>query len=1199
MASENTDFALGGVSGFQFSHLYEPSRLKDLYLEFWRQAEASSPGVQARFELLKNSTLRPPEESEVLIDVARLYGDFVARLFQITSEVGRIKQATLDLDPTFRFKNEFLKIRVFKRLDEPAIANAEFAQLDRQVQNLLKLDGSDTAQDEEVRFAKLALFLLDSSKKLKKEPLTASETSRCQNLCAAVSGSALDEKIDIVLGQLEVWCVQIQATPERRKRIANWGSYVRPAKLDFDRLVPTLQPDPHLPERLESPQTHPRDGFKLTDTRMTVKQVLREIDYCLYCHQREKDSCSKGFREKEGGFKKNPLGISLQGCPLDERISEMHFLRKSGDLIAALAMIVLDNPMCPGTGHRICNDCMKGCIFQKQDPVNIPENETGILTEVLKLPYGFEIYGLLTRLNPLNQTRPFALPYNGRNVLVVGLGPAGYTLSHYLANDGFGVMGIDALKLEPLDSLLTGSGRTFPKPIKNYSELTKDLDTRVLMGFGGVSEYGITVRWDKNFLVLIYLTLLRRQNLRFYGGIRFGGTLSLEDAWELGLDHVAIATGAGRPTLVDMKNNLSRGVRKASDFLMSLQLTGAFKKSSLSNLQVRLPALVIGGGLTALDTATETLAYYPVQVEKILAQFEALSRTVGEEAVWQMCDAEEKSVLSVFLEHAQAIREERRLAERQKRKPDFIPLLRGWGGVHVVYRKSLEDSPAYRLNHEEVRKALEEGIGFIGHLTPVEVEKDSFGSAQALICKKSDGSAVRLAARSIAVAAGTKPNTVYEKEYPGTFALDAQGKFFKKHTLIPSGSGWQLREASAGEKRAFFLSYEKDGRYVSFYGDNHPDYAGNVVKAMASAKHGAPEVARLFATDISAAEHGTPAKAIFSDLVQKLDEALLTKVVRVNRLTSNIVEVIVQGKYAARKFEPGQFYRLQNYEKEAHAVDGYRLTMEGLALTGAWVDKEKDLLSLIVLEMGASSKLCALLSAGEPVIVMGPTGAPSEIPKDETVCLVGGGLGNAVLLSISRALKANGCRVLYFAGYRRKEDLFLQSEIEACTDQMVWSVDEGEVIQTNRPQDLAFQGNIVQAMNAYAKGEFHEPPMFSFSSIDRILAIGSDRMMAAVKASRHSSLKPFLNPNHRAIGSINSPMQCMMKEVCAQCLQRHVDPKTGKESFVFSCFNQDQELDEVDFGNLRDRLQSNSLAEKLTHHLVNGFLHKSQEVERA
>jgi hypothetical protein len=59
-------------------------------------------------------------------------------------------------------------------------------------------------------------------------------------------------------------------------------------------------------------------------------------------------------------------------------------------------------------------------------------------------------------------------------------------------------------------------------------------------------------------------------------------------------------------------------------------------------------------------------------------------------------------------------------------------------------------------------------------------------------------------------------------------------------------------------------------------------------------------------------------------------------------------------------------------------------------------------------------------------------------------------------------------------------------------------------------------------------------------------------------------------------------MQCMMKEICAQCLQPHVDPATGKTTYVFSCFNQDQPLDVVDFPALRERLGQNALQEKIT-----------------
>ena len=1165
-----------GIDGFTYADLHQPSRLKQLHDVFCARVAADDPSLWAEWDAYRagpESVTSPIERSDLIVRMAPHLSRFVAALFRVAGATDQLVESTHRLEPLFRFKIDFVRKRALPLVKGGA---------------RVSLQPDDVAIVEELIRPWSSL-----------DPEQAVATAGCALLDreAAVRVSGTDEEKAAIGAQadaLKRWCAFRLHDPAYK----SWVVFRFPETLDYFNLVQVQRPRPELPEAMLGPDGHlrRRDGFKLTDPRWTPREVVSEIHYCVLCHERDKDSCSKGLRDKEGKITANPLGIPLPGCPLDEKISEMHMVRKSGDAIGALAIVVVDNPMVAGTGHRICNDCMKACIYQKQEPVNIPQIETGVLTDVLRMPWGVEIYGLLTRWNPLNIRRPYALPYNGRNVLVVGLGPAGYTLAHYLLNEGFGVVAIDGLKIEPLPADLTGEGASAPRPIERWDEVYRRLDERVLEGFGGVSEYGITVRWDKNFLTLLHLLLARRDRLRIYGGVRFGGTMPIDDAWGYGFDHIAIAAGAGRPTVIDMKNNLVRGVRKASDFLMALQLTGAFKRGALPNLQARLPAVVIGGGLTGIDTATELFAYYPVQVEKTLERYEILCADRGEASVREGYDAEELQVLDEFLEHGRAVRAERQRAHASGEQPDFVPLVRGWGGVTLAYRKRMVDSPAYRLNHEEVVKALEEGIWFAENLDPREIITDETDQAKALVFKGPNGP-VELPARTILVAAGTSPNVTYEKEQPGTFQLDSKRRFFQGFRAEGSGRTLSLQPDSSG----FFTSYNNNGRLVSYYGDNHPMYAGNVVKAMASAKDGYPKVTALFADHLSRLDPAAQPQrdATWSTLVRRLDEELLARVEYVQRLTATIVEVVVRAPAAARHFRPGQFYRLQNFEVRAARAavgralsrpqEGSPLLMEGIALTGAWVDREKGLLSLIALEMGVSSRLCAYLRPGEPVVVMGPTGAPTEIPHGTDVMLAGGGLGNAVLFSIAKALRENGNRVLYFAGYKKGEDLFKREDIEAATDQVVWSTDMGAAIEPDRPQDSHFRGNIVQAMVAYADGRLG-PQLVPLSGVSRIIAIGSDRMMAAVKAARYGVLAPYIRPDHVAIASINSPMQCMMKEICAQCLQKHVDPATGREEFIFSCFNQDQEMDRVDFPNLNMRLRQNTVQEKLSNRWLDQLL---------
>ena len=1164
--------------GLTFDDLYRReglARLDERFLARLAQCDAALRErlVRARAE---PQQLAPKEESELLLALAPQLDDFVARLFGIEAEVATLTARHHELAPLYSVKRLFVQRKAMHKYKTQEAEKFDGPALEREL-----------AQAFGEPFSELAYA----------RHVTAWQGDEAQNAA----------RLDIAL-RYAAWAAFSEAG---RKRRETGVLFKAPHKLDPQNLVPVTTDESrgYKTHGLGPGHLRRRFGFKLTDPGTDLAGALDEANYCIWCHEQGKDSCSRGLLEKgaagrgSASFKKSPHGVTLAGCPLEEKISEFHKAKTEGLAIGALAIITVDNPMVAATGHRICNDCMKSCIYQKQEPVNIPQAETRTLKDVLELPWGFEIYSLLTRWNPLNLRSPYPRPASGRRVLVAGMGPAGIALSHYLMNEGHTVVGIDGLKIEPLPAGLSGvdsRGERVPfQPVRDSRELHEALDRRIMAGFGGVAEYGITVRWDKNFLKMLRLLLERRREFALYGGVRFGGTLTADEAFAMGFDHIALAIGAGRPTVLDLPNGLVRGVRTASDFLMALQLTGAAKSDSIANMQLRLPVVVVGGGLTAIDTATESLAYYPLQVEKFLGRYEQLAREHGETAARIAWNEEEKGIADEWLAHARAIRSERMRAVAEGREPCVLELLQSWGGVNIAYRKRLIDSPSYTLNHEEVQKAMEEGVRFAEGLTPLAVEVDGYGHACALrvsVQKRSEDGKwmetgqAELPAKTILIAAGTQPNTVLAREDGARFKLD--GRYFQ--ACDEDGKPVTPEKAiSKPNKINVLLSNQGDGRTLSYFGDVHPSYFGNVVKAIGSAKQGYPVVSRVL--------ERVPAAAKLGDLefTARLNDELRATVHEVVRLTPLIVEVVVRAPLAARRFRPGQFYRLQNYETDAAGADGTRLAMEGLALTGAWVDRERGLVSTIVLEMGGSSDLCVTLKPGQPVVLMGPTGTPTEIPAKETVVLAGGGLGNAVLFSIGQAMRRAGSRVLYFAGYKHMMDRYKISEIEAAADAVVWCCDEEPGFTPDRPQDRSFVGNMVQCMHAYASGALGEQPI-PFADADRIIAIGSDRMMAAVARARRDVLKPYLKPGHVGLGSINSPMQCMMKEICAQCLQPHMDPATGKVSFVFSCFNQDQALDHVDWAALDARLRQNSVQEKLTAEWVDHCLvdARAREMQR-
>ena len=962
------------------------------------------------------------EYSTFLVKLAPLLDDFISELFNITQENLVIKKIHKQFDVIYECRRKFIQRYVLKKYPKDMILDFDFMQISLELADIV---GTIT----EHSISNAVLNWQESPE----------EHSKQLDLVAKYCAFMVHNNSNLMLFDVPMPMEQI-----RKHKIAS------------------LKQDLNL-------------GFDYRDREKSVDKAVAHSKYCIYCHKQEKDSCSHGITDTD----KN-------GCPLQQKISEMHLLKSQGLNIAALGVIMIDNPLVAATGHRICNDCMQSCIYQKQDPVNTPMVESNILEEVLSLPWGVEIYLLLSKWNPLNIESPLPKSLTNKNILVTGLGPAGFALSHYLINEGHNVSAIDGLKISPLECDTS-------KPIKYWQDIKIPLSQKKPQGFGGVAEYGITNRWDKNNLTLIRLILERRTNFTMQGGIRLGSNITTTQAFDLGFDHIALCLGAGKPRFMNSTDYFTKGVKSASDFLMNLQQGASYLTSSNSNLLLRMPAIVIGCGLTAIDSAVEILHYYPIQVENFYNNWQNKTNPN------QDLNVEEQEIAQEFIAHAKLFRSAKNDIEK-------LQILQELGGVTICYRKTLQESPAYRLNHEEIEHALAIGVKLEESLSPDKLNQDQHGWVQSVVFSNNK----IIKAKSILLAIGTEANEFQDIDNLSNYPSDI---------------------------------FKNQDHKISYFGDCNQKYAGNVVKALASAKNGYKA--------ITEALKSMPANKL------KLDVQFKSHVHAVNILSKNIVELIIHSPFCVQNFQPGQFFRLQNNVHDIEKI------VEPLALTGAYIDKEANLISLIILEIGKSSRLCRTLKAGDEVVLMGPTGAPTEIVQNKKVVLIGGGLGNAVLLPIAEALKANNCQVTYFAAYRKLVDRFYPERIEQYSDHVVWSCEQ-ELISTSREQDFVIKGNIIDSI-------IHAKQLGILDGAEHIICIGSDRMMAAV-----AKQKLTLFGNIKMICSINSPMQCMMKGICGQCIQKVTDSR----EYIFSCSCQDQDSDIIDFDILKKRLQQNSLSEK-------------------
>src|SRR5581483_2556880 len=277
---------------------------------------------------------------------------FLTQLFH--TDATPLKTRTQRDAQVARFKKEFVSKRVAKVQNPAADAGSSTAAAEA----VIRILSGAADHDPEFAFAVAANRLLDLEREYPRggKELTPSAEARASvdqiRSSLRASGVRFDEVIirrehadspeAIVREAASVHAMAdllVEWTAARWKAgaFAGWSSFRLPKPVAFDRLVPALkQEDGGIIG--DAAHYRRRDGFGLTDPRFTPRQVTDQSNYCIFCHERQKDSCTRGLTEKDKKFKVNPLGISLQGCPLDERIGEMNFLRAEGDSVAGLAI---------------------------------------------------------------------------------------------------------------------------------------------------------------------------------------------------------------------------------------------------------------------------------------------------------------------------------------------------------------------------------------------------------------------------------------------------------------------------------------------------------------------------------------------------------------------------------------------------------------------------------------------------------------------------------------------------------------------------------------------------------------------------------------------------------------------------------------------------------------------------------------------
>ncbi|MDP1717041.1 MAG: hypothetical protein Q8L40_03110, partial [Burkholderiales bacterium] len=302
-------------AGLSLEDLYNRNGLLKLDALFLARLGQSDAALRERLNAARAqphavSTL---QESELLLALSPHVDDFVGWLFDIEDEVQALSARHHELAPLYRVKRLFVQRKAMHKIKGDEAEKLDGAALAAQLEALM---------GEALTELAFALHVTAWQK---------DETANAGALATALSYAA--------------WAAHSAAG--RHKHLTG-VLFKSPHKLDPQHLVPATADTTqgYTQYHFKTEQLRRRPGFKLTDPGTDLTGALDQAHYCIWCHEQGKDSCSKGLLEKgatgrgAASFKKNPFGITLAGCPLEEKISEFQKAKTEGHAIGAFAIIV-------------------------------------------------------------------------------------------------------------------------------------------------------------------------------------------------------------------------------------------------------------------------------------------------------------------------------------------------------------------------------------------------------------------------------------------------------------------------------------------------------------------------------------------------------------------------------------------------------------------------------------------------------------------------------------------------------------------------------------------------------------------------------------------------------------------------------------------------------------------------------------------